>query len=106
MPITYCSGHGDCDHGTGLCSCAPFYKSANCSALLCPGNCTGHGKCFLNGTCSCERAPSVAAPHGYELADCSGLSCPMGCSGHGLCLQDHSCLCSRVRPPPGSARWE
>ena len=48
----------------------------------CPGNCTGHGECLIDGRCLCEP--------GYDDADCSTVSafshCPGNCSGHGACV--------------------
>lgn len=54
-----CSGDGECDEGTGKCSCNPGFFGPDCSSSCPIGDnglvCTGNGSCGpeTNYTCSC-----------------------------------------------------
>jgi hypothetical protein len=90
-----CSGNGECDPTTGLCTCNKGATGLDCSALDCMphGNpCHGHGEC-RNGKCIC------APPFIGNV--CQSKVCPIGrgkleCSGDGMCGEDGACHC-----PPG-----
>ena len=41
-----CSGRGDCNEGTGKCTCHQGSTGLGCELnLKCPADCSGHGKC-------------------------------------------------------------
>jgi DNA-binding beta-propeller fold protein YncE len=49
--VVACSGAGDCNTGSGECSCLPGFAGAACDRLLCPSEdatvqCSGHGRCL------------------------------------------------------------
>jgi hypothetical protein len=64
----HCSSNGVCNFTTAVCTCPFFWVGPGCEEMRCPNNCTAHGVCNQNRTCSCEA--------GYTLRDCSGLACP------------------------------
>eukprot|EP00164_Ancoracysta_twista_P009485 GFYU01014049.1.p1 GENE.GFYU01014049.1~~GFYU01014049.1.p1 ORF type:complete len:779 (-),score=186.60 GFYU01014049.1:160-2331(-) len=78
-----CSGHGSCNHTSGVCECLQGFTGANCSALVCPGDCSGHGLCdSVTGDCHCGD--------GWHGPDCGTeddqpVPCPDNCSGFGTC---------------------
>ncbi|KAK5584265.1 hypothetical protein RB653_005873 [Dictyostelium firmibasis] len=83
-----CTGHGDCNSTTGVCTCFTGYHESDCSLKYCPKGpngfeCSGNvnGKCNNDGTCSCNSP--------FFGNDCSSLPCPIfnskECSGHGTC---------------------
>ena len=48
-------------------------------------SCSGHGVCFTNGSCKCDRF--------YMGRRCQLNSCPGKCSGHGTCIEG-VCVCN------------
>ena len=56
----------------------------------CLHNCGGHGRCLLDGACSCEL--------GYGGPSCKPIAgqaaaCALGGSGNGLCAPGGTCVC-------------
>jgi tenascin len=94
-----CSGHGSCDHSSGLCVCQPGYDGIACERVAftpsCAANCSGHGTCTGSNGCTCR--PSLH--YSWEGEACATLSqpqgCAHGCSGHG------TCIVHRTAQPPG-----
>jgi hypothetical protein len=90
-----CSDMGTCDRATGKCQCHPGYEGAACQRTVCPGACSGHGKCQSN----IEFAQDAATTYddiaylsawdsglhygckcdiGFRGPDCSMKECPSG----------------------------
>ena len=42
---TECSSRGNCDYGTGTCTCQEGFEGRACERLSCPNGCGGHGTC-------------------------------------------------------------
>ena len=90
-----CNGRAPCLvdtlHRTATCACEPPYSGDACELAVCPGDCSGHGKCTQPpsrgaGQCTCDS--------GWQGADCSHRVCAGGCSGNGECSKDGRCVCS------------
>ena len=76
-----CSGHGNCDTSTGLCTCTGGYTGTNCDTIPCPNNCSGnYGTCNTStGICTCT--------YGFTGTDCASIiksKCPDNCP-YNLC---------------------
>lgn len=41
-----CSGRGNCDRSTGVCSCNAGYSGTACQRYKCPNKCSGNGRCL------------------------------------------------------------
>jgi hypothetical protein len=75
-----CSGHGQCNMLTGVCTCDSAHTGSGCQNAICPSNfglqCSGNGTCNTNtGVCACNT--------GYTGSDCSLPDCSTINSGHG-----------------------
>ena len=57
----------------GVCHCDLGRYGEDCSKLLCPNSCSGHGQCTADGSCKCYD--------GWERFDCSAKRCPLDCRG-------------------------
>lgn len=68
-----CHFNGDCVHGR--CHCFLGFRGPDCGKRSCPRNCSGHGKCLMNGVCECDN--------GHTGIDCSTAVCDEQCSLHG-----------------------
>eukprot|EP01012_Entosiphon_sulcatum_P008570 TRINITY_DN14698_c0_g1_i1.p1 TRINITY_DN14698_c0_g1~~TRINITY_DN14698_c0_g1_i1.p1 ORF type:complete len:4384 (-),score=244.51 TRINITY_DN14698_c0_g1_i1:47-12031(-) len=100
-PSNVCSGHGTCfpyRYGNGECVCNYGWRGLVCNKQ-CPGgleNCTGHGYCNDEGTCTCLQ---FYAGTSCELA-CPGITASgiSACNGHGTCNDGPSgngqCTCT------------
>lgn len=103
---TECSGKGVCDHVTGLCKCFAGYTGSGCRRSACANDCSGHGRCVLDGdvhqTSKISYSPTEAlygksrqlyaqdqywnnakttqciCDAGFTGADCSTRMCPKG----------------------------
>merc|ERR1719161_537201 len=103
---TECSGKGVCDHVTGLCKCFAGYTGSGCRRSACANDCSGHGRCVLDGdlyqTSKTSYTPTDAlygenrqlwaqnqywnnakttqcvCDAGFTGADCSTRMCPKG----------------------------
>jgi len=103
---TECSGKGVCDHVTGLCKCFAGYTGSGCRRSACANDCSGHGRCVLDGdlhqTSKTSYTPTEAlygksrqlnaqnqywnnakttqciCDAGFTGADCSTRMCPKG----------------------------
>ena len=73
-----CSGHGVCGQRKCYCDTMHMWGGIECQEKLCPNECSSHGECSLNGTCTCQE--------GWSGEDCSLTDCPDQCSGHGVCM--------------------
>ena len=47
-----CSNFGTCDRSTGICKCFPPFGGSACDKMLCPNDCSGHGRCLTIGEIS------------------------------------------------------
>jgi len=87
-----CNHAGYCNNGSCICNervtgmycqhCQAGYNASSfpkCTkdVASCPGNCSGHGQCELDGSCTCEPP--------FNGTDCGYIACPNDCSGHGEC---------------------
>ena len=72
---------------TAACVCDCGWFGPACDRMICPGHCSGHGRC-REGKCFCHP--------GYYGIDCSRNSCPNECNGHGEC-NDGVCKCQVIR---------
>lgn len=95
-PDIECSGQGDCDHSTGLCSCYTGFSGLSCEKTGCMNDCSGHGSCIslqtaatdydgyaLNRTTQynawdANRIFGCKCDYGYIGTDCSQKSCEYG----------------------------
>eukprot|EP00605_Chrysophyceae_sp_TOSAG23-4_P001541 GSChrysophyteH1.ASY1.ANO1.1690.1 assembled CDS len=41
-----CSNIGLCDYATGICKCPKNFGGEACQRMLCPNDCSGHGRCL------------------------------------------------------------
>lgn len=99
--IALCSGHGDCDVVSGICSCHTGFGGPGCQYRMCTasrswfGNamaghygampCAGVGDCnYATGVCDCGGWGIFKGTHCQSLGCISG---PKGeCNGNGQCL--------------------
>eukprot|EP00753_Platysulcus_tardus_P021184 PLAT8657.1.p1 GENE.PLAT8657.1~~PLAT8657.1.p1 ORF type:complete len:957 (+),score=349.10 PLAT8657.1:516-3386(+) len=66
------------------------HNGANLTFYTCPADCSGHGTCNTDSSCTCAA--------GWKGQNCS-LACPTGaagavCAGHGFCDESARCTCS------------
>ena len=69
----------------GMCECEAGFTGFDCSAVLCPGDCYGHGYCN-GGTCFCLN--------NWTGVDCNEPLCPNKCSQKGVCDKG-KCMCEK-----------
>ena len=99
-----CSGHGDCEKKTGVCSCDDGWAPPDCSKRLStcpfvadadgvPQQCSGVGVCH-DGACVCPEGRE-GANCGVAVTVCPGNS--LECGGHGECKANETggrhCVC-------------
>mmetsp|Transcript_15259 Transcript_15259/g.40285 ORF Transcript_15259/g.40285 Transcript_15259/m.40285 type:complete len:267 (-) Transcript_15259:20-820(-) len=44
--LAECSNKGVCNSGTGTCACFPGFEGDACQRMVCPNDCSGHGRCM------------------------------------------------------------
>ena len=44
--LAECSENGICNRATGNCLCSPGWGGTACDRLVCPDDCSGHGRCL------------------------------------------------------------
>lgn len=73
---TPCSGHGDCDCDSGICSCTdPCYTGPACNIPVCQANSLGcqNGQCICN---ACFSGPTCSTPKcSPNAANCTSGTC-------------------------------
>ncbi len=114
-PVTYeeCSGHGDCNSQSRVCSCFAGWTGVACYIPDCPGtpDCNTRGFCnvtfdpprctnctgpWMGPACSdpCVHGSQTPMDSGYCLCEAgwAGVGCNSECSGHGTII-DGVCVC-------------
>ncbi|WAR26298.1 TENX-like protein [Mya arenaria] len=118
-----CTNHGQCNPGTGNCSCSTGWVGIGCHIVQCENDCSSHGVCleldppetprcnctnkYFGIDCSslCDHG-NVIKPDETDLStwycECdgcyTGAQCDIECSGRGSCDADGQCDC-------GTAGW-
>jgi hypothetical protein len=81
-----CSGQGECNTTSGMCSCRPGYSGYNCQKHKCPNDCSEHGVCIsLKDAARIYDGWSLNHTTTYTLWDADvsfGCQCDPGWSGH------------------------
>ena len=90
-----CSGRGNCDHATGMCTCMPGFEGRGCERMSCANDCTGHGACVpikyyaqesdiysegksYSKVWDSDKIHGCVCDPGYTGYDCSLRECPKG----------------------------
>ncbi len=100
-----CSGHGDCDTGSGFCECHPGFSGRECSVLTCLNNCNNRGVCdplvagcvcgsdYSGVDCGFPVRPSYGVHQQHYSDPFIVQACPLNCSGNGDCVNG-VCMCA------------
>ena len=87
---TECSSRGNCDYGTGKCTCQEGFEGRACERLSCPNGCGGHGTCtsleslahhellLYNVNWDHDKIYGCRCDAGFTGYDCSLHLCPYG----------------------------
>ena len=93
-----CGSHGTCDSTTGKCNCDVGWSGESCNifpTIICPNNCSGHGKCDSTGKCNCDAGWSgESCSNGgtpQPTNPCDGVNCGLNkiCK-NGSCQQQNN----------------
>ena len=112
--VVSCSGHGNCNPSTGVCSCEPGWTGIGCHIAKCEKDCSAHGVCepLDEPVCNCTTGyfgagcehychnGDVMTPDADDLStqyckcdSCyTGIECNDECSGRGTCVNG-TCDC-------------
>lgn len=94
-----CSGRGECQVASGLCTCFPGFEGPACERMACENHCSGHGKCrYINELSNSvswaewdrTRIQACECDPGYFGSDCSLRYCPFGDDPQTHCGADAS----------------
>lgn len=114
--LTECSGMGECDRTTGLCSCNNGFEGISCERMSCPNDCNSNGKCvslrqvalfndddlyfgeFAYDQWDADRIFLCVCDYGFSGRDCGNKAChhgddPVTTSGEVDEVQIIDCVC-------------
>lgn len=87
-----CSNRGVCNHETGMCECMEGYEGLACNRMICPDECSTHGRCRSMRTHATkldrglQRKPYFTYTTPWDADLIHGCSCDEGYSGYN-CLE-------------------
>lgn len=85
-----CSNKGVCDDITGQCVCDPLFNGLGCERMVCPSDCSGHGRCVsmeqhatlygssYDSVWDHDKIFGCICDEGYTGYDCMLRRCPTG----------------------------
>lgn len=80
-----CSNMGTCNHETGVCTCQDGFEGIACSRMICPSDCSGHGKCRsmrFNAQIMPHGSPQFTYTSNWDSDMVFGCVCDTGYAGY------------------------
>lgn len=102
-----CSGHGNCNQLTAICTCDSAWYLDDCSNSTCPVSDFGDTDCNPpHGSCN-KRIPICECAPGRYGTTCEFSTCPGNCSGHGSCVaRTGQCVCNYPWSGAACDHWQ